>query len=98
MRTIRTSTGAELVLDTDLLAILETLYREVTVKRDLERTFEDMAREIKHLIDQMTVEELRAYLAESLFLNTVTYENERLNAYMRKLQDVDATSDADASV
>lgn len=98
MRTIRTSTGAELVLDTDLLAILETLYREVTVKRDLERTFEDMAREIKHLIDQMTVEELRAYLAESLFLNTVTYENERLNAYMRKLQGVDATSDADASV
>lgn len=98
MRTIRTSTGAELVLDTDLLSILEVLYREVTVKRDLERTFEDMAREIKHLTDQMTDEELRAYLAESLFLNTVTYENERLNAYMRKLQTVDPSADADASV
>jgi Zn-dependent M32 family carboxypeptidase len=88
MRTIRTTTGAELVLDNDLLAVLETLYREVTAKRDLDRTFEDMVREIKHLIDQMTDEERRAYLAESLFLNTVTYENERLNAYLRKLSTV----------
>ncbi len=88
MRTIRTTTGAELVLDNDLLAVLETLYREVTVKRDLDRTFEDMVREINHLIDQMTDEERRAYLAESLFLNTVTYENERLNAYLRKLSAV----------
>ncbi len=30
-------------------------------------------------------EERRAYLIESLFLNTVTYENERLGTYMRKL-------------
>jgi Zn-dependent M32 family carboxypeptidase len=88
MRTIRTTTGAEVVLDNDLLAVLETLYREVTAKRDLDRTFEDMVREIKHLIDQMTDEERRAYLAESLFLNTVTYENERLNAYLRKLSTV----------
>ena len=26
-----------------------------------------------------------AYLIESLFLNSVTYENEKLGAYMRKL-------------
>jgi hypothetical protein len=96
MRTIRTTTGAELSLDNDLLAVLETLYREVTVKHDLERTFEDMVREINHLIDQMTEDERRTYLAESLFLNTVTYENERLNAYMRKLQSDDAGSDASA--
>jgi hypothetical protein len=97
MRTIRTTTGAELVLDADLLAVLEVLYREVTVKRDLDRTFEDMVREIKHLIDQMTDEERRAYLSESLFLNTVTYENERLNAYMRKLQHSAPSPDADAN-
>ena len=37
------------------------------------------------LFDQMTAEEHRTYLVESLFLNTVTYENERLGAYMRKV-------------
>lgn len=88
MRTIRTTTGAEIDLDLDhldLLAILETLFKEVTAKRALERTFEDMMREIAHLVDQMTPDEQRAYLIESLFLNTVTYENEKLGAYMRKL-------------
>ena len=65
---------------------METLYREVTAKRELERSFEDMVREIQHLIDQMTDDERRDYLAESLFLNTVRYENERLGAYMKKLQ------------
>ena len=34
-------------------------------------------REITHLIDQMTDEERRAYLLESLFLNTVKYENDK---------------------
>ncbi len=87
MRTIKTSTGAEISLDGDLLAVMETLYREVTLKKELRRTFEDMAREIQHLIEQMSDEELRQYLAESLFLNTVSYENEKLGAYMRKLTD-----------
>ena len=85
MRTIKTTTGAEVVLDGDLLAIMETLYREVTAKRELERSFEDMLKEITHLIDQMTEEEQRAYLLESLFLNTVKYENDKLEAYMRKI-------------
>jgi hypothetical protein len=85
MRTIKTTTGAEIPLDGDLLTVMETLYHEITARRELERSFEDMAREIKNLIDQMTAEERRAYLQESLFLNTVTYENERLGAYMRKL-------------
>jgi len=90
MRTIKTSTGAEIALDGDLLAVMETLYREVTLKKELQRTFEDMVREIQHLIEQMSEEELRRYLAESLFLNTVSYENEKLAAYMRKLTDKDA--------
>jgi hypothetical protein len=33
----------------------------------------------------MTDAERRTYLAESLFLNTVTYENDKLEAYMRKI-------------
>ena len=85
MRTIKTSTGAEIPLDGDLLAIMETLYREVTAKRELERSFEDLMREITHLIDQMDESDRKAYLLESLFLNTVKYENDKLEAYMRKL-------------
>ena len=85
MRTIKTSTGAAISLDGDLLAILETLYREITVKRNFERSFEDMIEEIRQLIEQMTDEERRAYLAESLFLNSVKYENDRAEALMRKL-------------
>ena len=85
MRTIKTTTGAEIPLDGDLLAIMETLYREVTAKRELERSFEDMVREITHLIEQMDESDRRAYLLESLFLNTVKYENDKLEAYMRKL-------------
>ncbi len=85
MRTITTSTGAPLELDGDLLAVMEALYREVTARRALDRTFEDMVREINHLIGQMSEDERRTYLAESLFLNTVRYENDRLEAYMKKL-------------
>jgi hypothetical protein len=44
-----------------------------------------MIQEIRQLIDQMTEDERRAYLAESLFLNSVKYENDRVEAYMRKL-------------
>ena len=86
MRSIRTTTGAEITLDGDLLAIMEALYREVTARKALERSFEDMVREINHLIGQMTEEERRTYLAESLFLNTVKYENDKLEAYIRKLE------------
>ena len=82
---ITTTTGSELTLDGDLLAIMELLYREVTARRALDRTFDDMVKEIQHLIDQMSDEERRAYFAESLFLNTVRYENDRLEAYMKKL-------------
>ncbi len=85
MRTIKMTNGTQVNLDGDLLSVLETLYVEVTAKRELERTFEDMVREIQHLIEQMTDEERRQYLAESLFLNVVSYENERLGAYMKKL-------------
>jgi hypothetical protein len=85
MRTIKTSTGADIPLDGDLLLVVETLYQEVTAKRELERSFEDMMREVQFLIEQMTDDERKAYLLESLFLNTVTFENDKLGAYMRKL-------------
>ena len=85
MRTIKTTSGAAIALDGDLLAVMEALYREVTARRGLERSFEDMVKEIHHLIEQMDEGERRTYLAESLFLNTVKYENDKLESYIRKL-------------
>jgi hypothetical protein len=85
MRTLKTTSGVQVPLDGDLLTLLEMLYREVTAQVDVERTFEDTVREIQGLIDQMTDEERQQYFSESLFLNFVSYENERLGAYMKKL-------------
>jgi hypothetical protein len=85
MRIIKTTTGVAIALDGDLLSIMEALYQEVTARRALDRSFEDMVREINHLIEQMDDGERKSYLAESLFLNTVRYENDKLESYMRKL-------------
>lgn len=86
MRIIKTTSGHEITLDGDLLAVLEALFTEVTARRELERSYEDLTREIEHLISQMTPDEVRAYFAESLFLNQVKYENDKLESYMRKLE------------
>ena len=85
MRRVRLTTGHELALDGELLGLLEALYREVTLKNRLRVTFEDMMKEITQLVTQMGDEDRKRYLVESLFLNTVTYENEMLDAYMRRL-------------
>ena len=85
MRTIKLTNGAAVEIDGDLLTVLETLYQEMTAKRDLDHSFEDTVREIQGVIDQMTEEERRQYLSESLFLNFVSYENERLGAYIKNL-------------
>jgi hypothetical protein len=85
MRTITTTSGAPVALDGDLLALMEALYHEVTANRQLERSFEDMMKEIHHLIGQMDEPERQRYLVESLFLNTVKYENDKLETYMKKL-------------
>jgi hypothetical protein len=85
MRTIKMTTGAPVAVDGDLLTLLETLYKELTAKRELERTFEDTVREIHRVIELLTEDERRQYLSESLFLNFVSYENERLGAYLKKL-------------
>jgi hypothetical protein len=85
MPNVTLSTGLELPLDGDLLGILEALYREVTLRNRLKVGFEEMMREIEAVVDQMPESERRRYLVESLFLNTVTYENEMLDAYVRRL-------------
>lgn len=84
-RAVRLSTGFAVPLDGDLLAIIEALYKEITLGNVLNSSFETMRAEIVSIIDQMTEAERRDYLAESMFLNSVTYENEMLSAYVRKL-------------
>lgn len=86
VRTIRTTSGEEIPLDGDLLAVLEALYREVTVRRELDHSFEDVSREINHIVDQLSPEELKQYLTESLFLNSVSFENQKLEAWVKKLE------------
>lgn len=95
MKKVKMLTGHEIPLDGDLLTMLESLYREVSLKRELEATFDDMMSEIVHIVDEMDEPSRKQYLIESMFLNTVTYENERLSAYMKKLTgdgDVDDAS------
>ena len=85
MNKIKMLTGHEILLDGDLLTVMESLYREVALKRELKATFDDMMNEIVNLVEGMDEETRKQYLIESIFLNTVTYENERLSAYMKKL-------------
>jgi hypothetical protein len=85
MSALRLSTGHEIPLDGDLLAVLEGLYREVTLRREFKGSFEDMMREIEGIVAQMSAEDRKRYLVESLFLNYNTYESEMLAAYARRL-------------
>ncbi|HJS75110.1 MAG TPA: hypothetical protein VJ921_12550 [Vicinamibacteria bacterium] len=85
MKKVKMLTGHEIPLDGDLLYVLESLYREVSLKRELKATFDDMMSEIVHIVEAMDEDARKQYLIESLFLNTVTYENERLGAYMKRL-------------
>ncbi|HSF17761.1 MAG TPA: hypothetical protein VLK65_19635 [Vicinamibacteria bacterium] len=85
MKKVKMLTGHEIPLDGDLLYMLESLYREVALKRELKATYDDMMTEIVNLVEGMDEGARKQYLTESLFLNTVTYENERLSAYMRRL-------------
>ena len=85
MSSLRLSTGHEVPLDGDLLAVLEGLYREVVLRREFKGSYEDMMREIEGLVAQMSAEDRRRYLVESLFLNYNTYESEMLAAYARRL-------------
>ena len=72
-------------LDGDLLAVMEALYKEVTARRELESHVRrhGARNPAPHRADDGRG--AAQYLSESLFLNTVTYENDKLEAYMKKL-------------
>ena len=62
MRIITTTTGVAITLDGDLLAVMEVAVPGSDGQPRLERSFEDMVKEIHHLIDQMDDGERRTYL------------------------------------
>ncbi|HUL71570.1 MAG TPA: hypothetical protein VLT86_00605 [Vicinamibacterales bacterium] len=84
MRTIKTIAGTTVELDGDVLAVIEAISRDLARRRELEYGFEEVDREFQHLITQMSDDELRAYLKESLFMSFNRFENERLAAIVRK--------------
>lgn len=85
MKTIRLTTGQELALDGDLLSLIEAIYQETAIRKELKHNYEDVMKEIDNILKQLSVEDLQHYFKESIFLNTVTYENEMLDAYLKRL-------------
>jgi len=84
MRTIKTIAGTTVELDGDVLAVIEAISRDLARRRELEYGFEEVDREFQYLVKQMSDEELRAYLKESLFMSFNRFENERMAAIVKK--------------
>ena len=84
MRTITTIGGSPIPLDGDVLAVLETVSRELLRRSELEYGFEDVDQEIAHIVSQLSEDELRAYLKESLFMSFNRYENDQLATLIRR--------------
>src|SRR5207302_1432674 len=66
MRTIQTTAGTNIELDGDMLAVMEAIRRDLSRRKTLDYTYEDVRQEIEHVIGQMNEEERRAYLREAL--------------------------------
>ena len=84
MRTITTNAGTPVDTDGDVLAIIEVISRDLARKADLDYSFDEVDREFDHLVNQLTDEELRIYLKESLFMSFNRFENERLLSVVRR--------------
>jgi uncharacterized protein YutD len=85
MRTIKTTSGTPVDLDGDVLAVIETVSRDMLRNKELEYGFEDVQREFDHLVGQMSADDLRTYLKESLFMSFNRFENERLMALVSRV-------------
>jgi hypothetical protein len=88
MRTITTTSGLPVNVDEhDVLAVIEAVSRELTRRSELEYGFDDVDRELEHLVSQLTPDELKIYLKESLFMSFNRFENDRMMTIMRKAGD-----------
>jgi hypothetical protein len=84
MKTITTASGTPIEVDGDVLAVIETISRDLTRRMQLDYSFEDVAREFEHVIGQLAEADLRVYLQESLFMSFNRFENDRMQAIVRK--------------
>ena len=88
MRTITTTSGLPVNVDEhDVLAVIEAVSRELTRRSELEYGFDDVDRELEHLVSQLTPDELKIYLKESLFMSFNRFENDRMMTIMRMAGD-----------
>jgi len=84
MRIITTTSGSRIEVDGDVLAVIEAVSRDLARRRVLDYGFEEVDREFDHLITQLTGDELRTYLKESLFMSFNRFENDRMLQIVRK--------------
>jgi hypothetical protein len=69
----------------DITEIIETLYQEIAIKSNMNYSFQDMRQEINNIISQLSPEDRERLLSESIFLNTITYENQMMEKILKKL-------------
>jgi len=84
MGIITTVSGSRIELDGDVLAVIETISRDLARRQALDYVFEDVEREIQHVVQQLSADDLRMYLKESLFMSFNRYENDRMVQIVRK--------------
>jgi hypothetical protein len=84
MRVITTTSGTRIEVDGDVLAVLEVISRDLARRQALDYGFEDVEREIQHVVEQLSNDDLRAYLKESLFMSFNRYENDRMIQIVQK--------------
>jgi hypothetical protein len=84
MRTLTTTAGTPIELDGDVLAVIEVISRDLARRSELDYSFEDVDREFQHIVQQLTEDELRVYLKESLFMSFNRFENERMMTIVSK--------------
>jgi hypothetical protein len=86
MRVIHTVSQTSIELDGDVLAVIETISRDLARRQGLEYGFEDVDREFEHFVSQLGADELRTYLKESLFMSFNRFENDRLVAIVQRVK------------
>jgi hypothetical protein len=84
MRTIQTTAGTAIELDGDVLAVMEAIRRDLSRRKTLDYTYEDVRQEIEHVIGQMDESERRIYLREAFEMSFLHYEHERLLSIVKK--------------
>jgi len=84
MRTIKTPSGTPVELDGDVLAVIEAVSRDLLRRKELDYGFEDVDQEFSHFVEQLSPDEMRVYLKESLFMSFNRFENDRLSQLVRK--------------